>query len=149
MTEDLPPKARSLDWLVGSLKGASHGPVVRRRRRVVLLLVLLWVLNSFDLMFTIIAHNMGTFNEANPIARYLLEHPYAVTAFKLGTLVFASVVLLSFSHLRLVELSCWTLCGVYVVLSVIWLVYFERNSELILIPKPPPRGVMGSVWMMG
>ena len=83
-------------------------------------------MNICDLFFTIRAYGLGQFTELNPLARNMLEHPYAVETFKLGTVAFATVVLLCFRQHRWVEIGCWGLCGVYIVLSYLWLQYFNH-----------------------
>jgi hypothetical protein len=74
------------------------------------------------------ADNIGNFNEMNPVAQAMMDHPYAIIVFKLGTVAFASVVLLAFRRHPLAELGCWGLAAVYALLSVIWLQYFLRTG---------------------
>lgn len=127
-----------LDLLLGQAESAGRasralglgGNAVRRRGvRVGLLLILLWILNAFDLTFTIMAHELGNFNELNPIARELLEHPYLVVLFKLALVGFATVVMWTYRHRWLVELSCWAVSLVYIGLSLVWLRYFHRVDQ--------------------
>ena len=99
-----------------------------------LLLVGLWLLNAFDLMLTVTAQQLSGFNEGNPLGRLMLNHPYAVFAFKIGAVAFASAVLIVFRHHRLVELACWGICAVYVVLALIWMSFLWRYHE-----SHPPR----------
>lgn len=99
----------------------------RRANRVILLVVLLWILNAFDLAFTIIAHDLGGFREANPLAAAVLGHPYRLVAFKLALVAFGSVVLLALRRRPVAELACWLLCGVYMVLGIVWMIYFRRG----------------------
>ena len=100
-----------------------------RGRRVVLLLVLLWLLNGFDLLLTIMANQLADFNEANPLARLMLAHPYGVIAFKIGAVAFASAVMIVFRRHRVVELACWGVCMVYVVLAVVWMSFLVRYGH--------------------
>jgi len=92
----------------------------RRGHRVVLLLILLWILNGFDLAFTIMAHGLGDFNEANPIARRMLDPPIRVIVFKVSSVVFASGIFLIYRRRVLVEAGCWIMCAIYVAICVLW-----------------------------
>jgi hypothetical protein len=102
-----------------------------RSRRVILLLVLLWILNGFDLYFTIMAGQLAHFNESNPIAVKMFSHPYALAAFKVGAVGFASMVMIMFRRRRTAEIACWCVCLVYVVVSFVWLSFFIRYEELM------------------
>jgi len=96
-----------------------------RARRVVLLLLCLWLLNIFDLVFTILGSRLEHFEELNPLARHLLDHPAALTAFKLALLSFTSVVFVIFRRHWLTEFGCWCLATVYTVLAAVWLSYYH------------------------
>ena len=93
----------------------------RRPRRVVALLILLWVLNLFDLAYTIQAHQTGHFHELNPIARDLLDSPWVLAGFKLLAVLLGSLILLHLRRHRLAELAAWFLCLAYVALVLRWL----------------------------
>ena len=99
-----------------------------RRRRVVILLVTIWVLNASDLAFTIMANRIGHFNEMNPLARAILDHPHALTAFKFGAVSFATVVLLLYRDHHWVELACWGLVVVYMLLGLVWFKYWHSHE---------------------
>ena len=100
-----------------------------RSRRIVLLLIAIWVVNLFDLAFTLIAHDTGNFVEANPIARALLDNRPALLAFKLGAIVLATVIFLYLRRHWLTELGCWFLCGTYAALSFMWLFYYHSRGR--------------------
>ena len=63
-----------------------------RSRRVYAALVLLWVLNIFDLVVTLLRVQAGGFEEANPVARMLLSSPAGLAAWKLVLLTAATVI---------------------------------------------------------
>jgi hypothetical protein len=111
--------------------GAPRSAAANRGRRVILLLIMLWVLNGFDLYFTIMAGKLPHFNETNPLAASLFEHPYALSAFKIGAVAFASTVLILFRQRRLAEFACWCVCMVYVVVSITWLTFFMRYTGAV------------------
>lgn len=92
-----------------------------RPRRVIGLLIILWVLNIFDLAYTIPAHRTGHLHELNPIARDLLDSPWVLAGFKLLAVSASTVILVYLRRLRLAELAAWFLCLVYVALAIRWL----------------------------
>lgn len=96
----------------------------RRARRVVLLVILLWMLNLFDLIFTLLAVRLGSFVELNPLARPLLHTPLGLSAFKLAMLTFTSFIFLVCRRRVLTEVGCWVLSVVYTCLGVFWLRYY-------------------------
>ncbi|HUS92620.1 MAG TPA: DUF5658 family protein [Phycisphaerae bacterium] len=96
----------------------------RRTRRVLLMIVLIWIVGAFDLIFTLMAMDLGGFEEANPVARQFIHSPPLLATFKFGTLAVASGILLAFAHRRITEVACWALGFVYVGLAIVWLVYY-------------------------
>ena len=85
------------------------------------LLAVLWVLNFFDLAYTIHAHQTGKFFELNPVARGLLNSPWALAGFKCLAVGLGSVILMSLRRHRLTELAAWLLCLAYLALAIRWL----------------------------
>lgn len=112
---------RALGQAIRRFRGDA---TARRVRRVLLVLIWIWVLNIFDLSFTMIALKVGGFEELNPLARLYLHSPEVLTFFKLGTLLTASIVFLAFRRHRVTEVGCWGLAAVYTVLSFIWFAYY-------------------------
>lgn len=106
------------------VKHARSNPSASRARRVILILVLLWIANAFDLTFTLLAIRAGGFEEGNPIAAPLLNDPGLLTAFKLLTVLFASIIILKFRRRRLTEIGCWGLCLTYILVSTMWWIYY-------------------------
>lgn len=107
--------------IAGAVAGICRAVQATRPRRVVSLLVLLWVLNIFDLAYTIQAHRTGHFLELNPIARDLLYSPWALAGFKLVAVSVGSVILLCLRRHRLAELATWFLLLAYASLTIRWL----------------------------
>jgi hypothetical protein len=112
--------------------GQTH-PFVRRRgfgwltraRRVLLALAAVWVLNIFDLGFTLVESSHGHFTELNPIAASILSRPdYFLIAFKLGLLTLGSIILLVLREHRLAELGCWLLLAAYLYVGARWYAYY-------------------------
>jgi len=94
-----------------------------RSRRVYASLVLLWVLNVFDLVVTLLRVEAGSFQEGNPIARTLLNSPATLVAWKLGLLTAATIIFLAYRKSRIAEIGCWGSCAVYLALAHLWQVY--------------------------
>ena len=113
-----PLAARLADWLAA------------RPVRVTLLLGAVWLLNGFDLIFTLVACRLGCFIELNPIAaRVLGDDNFAgIIIFKCALVGCGSAILYWFRGYRVTELSCWLLACVYSGLAVRWHRYYEVFS---------------------
>jgi hypothetical protein len=96
----------------------------RRSRRVTLMLALLWIVGLFDLVFTILAHRIGGFHEANPVARPLIGDDSALALYKLGLLVLSTAILFVLRRHLVTEITCWMLGAIYAGLALMWLAYF-------------------------
>ena len=105
----------------GVLVAISRAVHATRGRRVISLLVVLWVLNFFDLAYTIHAHQTGQFFELNPVARGMLDSPWILAGFKCLAVALGSVILIALRRHRLAELAAWLLCLAYVALAIRWL----------------------------
>ena len=115
---------------------AAQGLCVRRGRRVILLIVLLCLLNAFDLVCTVTVHDLATFHEVNPVARYLLQHPNLLVIFKVGMVAFASTVFFAYRQRKAVEIVCWSVCGAYLLLVVIWKLHLSETAAVISYVSP-------------
>ena len=101
-----------------------------RPRRVLWVLAAVWVLNGFDLGFTIVAHAYGHFTELNPIAAGMLSQPwYYVTAFKFISLSGGSIILLMLCRHKVAELGSWLLLTAYLFVAIRWYDYFHRMLD--------------------
>jgi len=103
---------------------ARKDKIACRARRVLLILIVLWIISIFDLVFTLLAKNLGDFVEMNPIAAQFIEHPVLLIFFKILAVAFASVIIIKYRRRRMTEVSCWCIFVVYTVLSGIWWVYY-------------------------
>ena len=112
----------------GLLHTLQYLALATRPRRIVALIILLWILNFFDLTYTIFAHEIGGFEELNPLAHRLLDTSWLLTAFKLGAVAGGSTILLLLRRHRIAELVCWCLCVVYTVLAFMWMKYYSILS---------------------
>lgn len=122
------------------LENAQATPPRRRRpwrefrmtrpRRVLWVLAAVWVLNGFDLGFTMVAHAYGHFTELNPIAAGMLSQPwYLLTAFKFISLSAGSIILLLLSRHKVAELGSWLLLSAYLFVALRWYDYFHRMLD--------------------
>ena len=108
---------------------ARRSVAASRSRRIVLLLALLWMCSSFDLLFTLMAQQLGNFQELNPVANAMLHSPPVLIAFKLALLFIGSFILFRFRRHWFAEVACWGVCAVYSALSFIWLDYYMIASH--------------------
>ena len=131
-TMTLPPP---LDAPAGADLGYARPPdparLAARGRRVLLLLGFIWIMNAMDLGFTLLAHRLGGFAEANPLFDGLLDDPVLIAVIKGGAMVYATAVLLAGRRRRLAEIACWAVCAVYVGLSLTWLSYFHNAGSFV------------------
>lgn len=107
--------SRMLDWMV---EARSH--------RVICLVASIWILNAFDLAFTIMSNDHGFLQEQNPVARHMLEQgTLPVVLFKIGLVLIGTYPLLRFRATRIAELGAYVVLLVYALLAVRWSACFE------------------------
>ncbi len=117
-TELLRPPRRSL---AQSWAGFVEWYAASRSHRVVILVLAIWVINSFDLMLTLISHQQGMLDEENPVANYFLRQGTAsVILYKAGMVLIGSYSLLRFRHTRIAEMGAFIVVMVYALLAVRW-----------------------------
>ena len=117
-----------------------------RAHRVICLVLGIWLLNGFDLVFTLLSHRHGLLQEQNPIARLilgtsgaglldgrasLLAGASAIVLFKIGLVSIGSYPLLRFRRLRIAELAAYLVLAVYVLLAVRWSTCFELYAAAL------------------
>jgi hypothetical protein len=96
----------------------------RRTRRVALLLAIVWIVGVFDLTFTILARQIGNFEERNPVAAKVVNATGLLVVFKLATLAVSSAIFWKYRNCLLTEVSCWAVCAIHIILAFIWLDYY-------------------------
>ncbi len=90
------------------------------------LLAAVWLLNFFDLEFTIRAHQLGNFTELNPIAAGMLALPwYYLAAFKFALVGGGTLILMCLSRHHIAELGSWLLVAAYVFVAARWYQYYS------------------------
>lgn len=120
-----PWSARLLQWAV---EARSH--------RVICLVLGTWMLNGFDLVFTILSHEQGLLHEANPLARQLLSYGTpSIILFKVGLVLIGSYPLLRYRTARVTEMAAFLILAAYVVLAIRWSICYE------LYAATPPDGI--------
>ncbi|OPX22025.1 MAG: hypothetical protein B1H04_05650 [Planctomycetales bacterium 4484_123] len=116
--------SRWLERLRSWVRAANRDRAARRTRRVVLLVMVLWILNIFDLVLTLLARTHEHFEELNPLAAPLLDNPAALICFKLVVVALASLILLRFRRHPLTEIGCWGASAAYSALAGVWWLYY-------------------------
>lgn len=110
--------ARAADWVAGA-----------RSHRVICIVLGIWLLNAFDLMFTILSHQQGLLDEGNPLARQFLQYGTpSVVLFKIGLVLIGSYPLLRFRRMRVAELGAFTILVAYALLSFHWSFCFDQYA---------------------
>lgn len=109
------PFTRALDWLADS-----------RAHRVLCIVAGIWILNAFDLILTIFAHELGVLHEENPIAQEFLQGgTLSIMLFKIGLVLLGSYPLLRFRSARIAELGALVVMIVYAFLAIRWSTCYE------------------------
>ena len=115
---------RAVNWFV---EGRSH--------RVICLLLGIWLLNAFDLAFTVLAQQQGMLVEQNPIAREVLNlGPVSVMLFKVGLVLIGTYPLLRFRTARIAELAAVTVLVAYASLAIHWAECIELYTLTLSSP---------------
>jgi hypothetical protein len=110
--------ARVIEWIV---EARSH--------RVICLVLGIWLLNGFDLAFTILSHEQGMLHEENPLARHMLAYGTAsIILFKTGFVLIGSYPLLRFRTARITELGSFVILFAYAILAVHWSECYDLYS---------------------
>lgn len=108
----------------------------------------MWLIQGFDLGFTICAAEGRTFTEANPLGAWALQHgPRGAILFKASLLTFSTAVLWRFRSRLISECLLWIVMAACVGLSLRWHDYYRlaadsaedvvRVNTEILFPSPP------------
>lgn len=106
-----------------------------RSRRIILALAAIWVINVFDLGFTLHESQRYHFVELNPVAASMLrDAPHLLVAYKISLVTIASAILIALRRERVCELGCWLILAVYGCVGVRWMFYYEEL--LATIPDP-------------
>lgn len=100
-----------------------------RSHRVILLVGAIWLLNGFDLAFTLLSHQQGVLDEQNPFARQMLEQGVAsIVLYKVGLVLIGSYPLLRFRTVRITELGTLVIVLAYATLAMRWSNCYELYS---------------------
>ena len=98
-----------------------------RNRRVLLLLSLVIVLSLADLYLTLLYVTQGSFAEANPLARAVMQSQSVglLVAWKLGSVFTTVGILYAIRRTRSAELGAWACCAVLGWLTLQWSWYVD------------------------
>lgn len=103
-----------------------------RAHRVICLVMGIWLLNGFDLVFTLLSYKHGLLQEQNPVARLMLGNgTSSIILFKIGLVLIGSYPLLRFRRTRIAELASYLVMAAYVILAVRWSTCFELYAAVL------------------
>jgi len=123
LPDALPPLDRT--WYMRFVHWAAGA----RAHRVICLVFGIWLLNAFDLIFTVLAHSQGVLDEENPLARMLLGMGIpSIVLFKIGIVLIGTYPLLRFRRARITELGTLVILLAYALLAVHWRECYELYS---------------------
>ncbi len=98
-----------------------HWVADARAHRVICLVLGIWLLNGFDLVFTVMSHQHGMLHEENPLARHMLQYGTAsIVLYKAGLVMIGSYPLLRFRKARIAELGSFVILAAYAFLALRW-----------------------------
>lgn len=95
-----------------------------RPRRVLFALAIIWAISVFDVAFTFLAHQIGGFEESNPLAREFIHALESLVVYKIATVGPASLLLIWLWRQKFTEIACWIGVACYFLLSLLWVAYF-------------------------
>ena len=113
--------SRLIDWVV---EARSH--------RVICIVAGIWILNAFDLTFTILSHEQGVLQEQNPLARHMLQNgTSSIILYKIGLVLIGTYPLLKFRRARITEMASLLVFLAYATLAVRWSTCYELYAAAI------------------
>lgn len=104
-------------WSIRAVSWISEA----RSHRVICLVCGIWLLNFFDLAFTLLSHQQGVLQEQNPLARQMLQNGAAsIALYKVGLVLIGTYPLLKFRTARIAEMASMVVLLAYATLSIRW-----------------------------
>lgn len=122
------PAATPAMMLARRLEAAQH----RRAWRVVGLTIAIALMSLVDLYITLLYVRSVGMGEANPLARWVIEHfsPTVLIAWKLLTVTIACGIFGVARRTRAAEVGAWVSCAILVWLTVRWTAYSREVVHL-------------------
>ena len=101
------------------------------------LLLAAWIVNLFDLGFTLLAQEQGLLVELNPVAARVIPHgAVAAAAYKLALLSFGTMILWLCRDLAIAERSAWVYAIVCVALAFQWHLVYKHADTVQMVQHP-------------
>lgn len=102
-----------------------------RAIRVGMFLLAVAILNTFDLIYTLLAYRMGMLNEVNPLAQVFLQQGLTVSliAFKILMVFCGLGMIWKLRNSRLAIPACWILLAAYTGLSILWYTWVQMITS--------------------
>lgn len=140
-TGPLPPLTETRGWTRWMASLDQH-----RSRRVCWLLIGLWIVNIFDLIMTVLAHQHRLLDESNPIAARILPFgPGMLMTYKIALVSIGTIGLYVFRHKFIAEFASGVLLLIYALVAIRWkncfAIYESTCANLTdLVDRSPPPG---------
>lgn len=107
--------------------------LVARQRRMFYLFIGVWVINLFDLGFTLLANQQGILFEVNPLANHILPWgAVALAIYKLGFMLFGTIILWHYRQFEIAERALWGYGLFCVVLCLQWHLFYLHADSLCM-----------------
>jgi hypothetical protein len=102
-------------------RAARPDALEARERRLLLLLAGIWIVNLFDLGFTLLALEQRLLVELNPLATWLLPYgPTALAGYKLVLVSLGTAILWCYRRHHLAETAVWVIAILCVMVALTW-----------------------------
>ena len=102
---------------------------------MLLVLAAVWVINVFDLGYTLLESLHSGFVELNPVAARLLgASPVVLVGYKSALVALSSTILLIYRRQRVAELGCWFLLATHLYVGICWLSYYQEKLTCLQDP---------------
>ncbi len=102
---------------------AGAETAVETKRNITKSLVIVALLSTLDLIWTLIAHQSGSMRELNPIGGKLISNPAQLLVFKVSLTALALGLLFWLRSVPLARKATWWCCLVLTLLTVRWLTF--------------------------
>lgn len=113
-----------------AVRAVVHWVTDARSHRVMILVAGLWLLNAFDLVFTITAFRQRFLYELNPVALHVLARgEIFLVLYKFGLMAIGSYPLLKFRRERVAEMGATLILIVYALVAVHWQDCYEVYAQ--------------------
>jgi len=102
-----------------------------RESRIFWLLMGVWVVNFFDLGFTLLAYEQRMLVELNPLVNRLLGYgPVTIIVYKIALLGFGTAIIWWYRRLDISEQTAWIYAIICIGLALWWYIFYDNIGPI-------------------